>query len=449
MDSTRRDHGRISQRLEEASDSGAIRVFDTPKEILRKILCPECITSDIPLSLVHHYERLHSVAWREEAAKKSPWSMTVTERHSELGLRAIGWGSCGIVYEQHGTSQVLKRAVNNGALADNCRLWNELIMHRTIEASFARFVKHSVRPLLVHVPRCAGYISKGDNRWWAVNERLFPKEIRYPENLLRSERIPPIHMVARHALINEYCPEGLSVNAMLQDSNKDCLIRLYLGRRRHSTIRVKEKVEYFSLRNFKLCLDQMEDLALDSSYYALQMADVLAIMHWEAQIDAADVEFVLGGPPCLARDPIPALEKLKQLEKDSTTGVDAVQSQAAATHMWLLDFNQCQPMSMDEEGVHQAVKRFFDNDPYYPRPSAIIGSTDERLWEVFAKRYLETSGSITGADKERRRLSFTFIEEVKESMRERLERKDKAAKRSDLYTQYEASAKGGTPGTGG
>ena len=258
-------------------------------------------------------------------------------------------------------------------------------MHRTIEGSFARHVKHSVRPLLVHVPRCAGYISKGDNRWWAVNERLFPKEMRYPENLPRSEHIPPIHMVARHALINEYCPEGLGVNAMLQDSNKDSLIRLYLDRRRNSTIRVKEKVEYFSLRNFKLCLDQMEDLELDSSYYAFQMADVLAIMHWEAQVDAADVEFVLGEPPCLTRDPIPALEELKQLERDSTMGVDTVQSKAAATHIWLLDFNQCQPMSMDEEGVHQAVKRFFDNDPYYPRSSAIIGSTDERLWDFFAK----------------------------------------------------------------
>ena len=448
MDWTWGDQNRLSQHLEEVPGSYMIRIFDSPKEILRKILCLECITSDIPLSLVHHYERLQSIAWREEAAKKPPWSMTVTERHSKLGLRAIGWGSCGIVYEQHGTSQVLKRAVNNGALAENCRLWNELIMHRTVEESFARYVKHGVRPLAVHVPRCAGYISKGDNRWWAVNERLFPEEIRHPENLLRSERIPPIHMVARHALINEYCPEGLGVNAMLQDCNKDCLIRLYLGRRRRSTIRVKEKVEYFSLRNFKLCLDQMEDLELDCSYYALQMADALAIMHWEAQIDAADVEFVLGGPPCLARDPLPALEKLKQLEKNSTTGVDAVQSQAAATHMWLLDFNQCQPISMDEEGVHQAVKRFFDNDPYYPRPSAIVGSTDERLWEAFAKRYMETSGSIIGADKDRRRLPITFIEEAKEAMRVRLERKDKAAKRSDLYTQYEASAKESTPEIG-
>lgn len=69
----------------------------------------KCTASDISLSLVHHNERLRSVAWRERAAEKSPWSTTATERHSQLGLRAIGWGSCGIVYEQHGTSYVLKK----------------------------------------------------------------------------------------------------------------------------------------------------------------------------------------------------------------------------------------------------------------------------------------------------------------------------------------------------
>lgn len=39
-------------------------------------------------------------------------------------------------------------------------------------------------------------------RWWAVDERLFPEGCRYLENLLRLERIPPMHLVAKHALIN-------------------------------------------------------------------------------------------------------------------------------------------------------------------------------------------------------------------------------------------------------
>lgn len=109
--------------------------------------------------------------------------------------------------------------------------------------------------------------------------RLFSKELRYPQNLLRSERITSIHPVARQALVNQYCPKESRADAMLQDSDKDCLTRLDLGRRRHSTVRIKEKVDYFGLRNFKPCLDQMEDLKLATPNYALQMADALAGHH--------------------------------------------------------------------------------------------------------------------------------------------------------------------------
>lgn len=35
-------------------------------------------------------------------------------------------------------------------------------MHKTVEEAFARYVKRVGRPLLVHVLRCPGYISKED-----------------------------------------------------------------------------------------------------------------------------------------------------------------------------------------------------------------------------------------------------------------------------------------------
>jgi len=47
-------------------------------------------------------------------------------------------------------------------------------------------------------------------------------------------------------------------------------------------------------------------------------------------------------------------------------------------------------MTMDEHGVDQAVKAFFDNDPYYSR-SSTAGSKDSALWDVFQSRYLEAS----------------------------------------------------------
>lgn len=85
----------------------------------------------------------------------------------------------------------------------------------------------------------------------------------------------------------------------------------------------------------------MEDLGLDTIDYAFPMADTLAIMHWEARIDAAAVEVVFGGALCLAQEPLPDLAKLKELKEGSSTYVDPVQFQAAAPHMWLLGFNQC------------------------------------------------------------------------------------------------------------
>lgn len=189
----------------------------------------------------------------------------------------------------------------------------------------------------------------------------------------------------------------------------------------------------------------MEDLGLDTAHYALQMADSQAIMYWDARIDAADVEFVLGGAPGVAQEPLPAVAELKRLKEDSSTNVDAVQSQAAATQMWLLDFNQCQPLLMDREVIDQAVKRFFDDDPYYARPLAATVSTDEGLWGLFSKRYLESSGNIIGADQECSVLPNDFIEKVVEVMRICLERKAQAAKRSDMYSEYEAATEKARP----
>ena len=67
-------------------------------------------------------------------------------------------------------------------------------MQRTVEEAFIRYVAQGGHPLIGHVPRCSGYISKEDKGWWAVHERLFPKDCRFPEGVLRSKRIPPVHL---------------------------------------------------------------------------------------------------------------------------------------------------------------------------------------------------------------------------------------------------------------
>lgn len=46
----------------------------------------------------------------------------------------------------------------------------------------------------------------------------------------------------------------------------------------------------------------------------------------------------------------------------------SVGHQLRPVHMWLLDFNQCGAISLDDVGVDSVVKAFWENDPYYPRP---------------------------------------------------------------------------------
>ena len=87
------------------------------------------------------------------------------------------------------------------------------------------------------------------------------------------------------------------------------------------------------------------------------------------------------------------------------------------------------------------MKRFLDNDAYYPRPPAATGYTDEGLRETFTKRYLETSGGIIGADQERLVLPNSFTRTVVRAMHIRLERKAEAAKRLDMYSEYEIATK--------
>ncbi|KAI8302943.1 hypothetical protein K4K61_007527 [Colletotrichum sp. SAR11_59] len=118
-------------------------------------------------------------------------------------------------------------------------------------------------------------------------------------NALVSEKIHPFPFRVRKLLLEQLTacedPQKVAQGHM----NTHCLIRAYLGKRKNN--RVEEdarpahlkKLRSFSLRNFPLCVDQMEDLVLNVEGYARAMTDTLAFMHWTAKVDANDVEFVL------------------------------------------------------------------------------------------------------------------------------------------------------------
>ncbi|KAK0640126.1 hypothetical protein DIS24_g9674 [Lasiodiplodia hormozganensis] len=195
---------------------------------------------------------------------------------------------------------------------------------------------------------------------------------------------------------SEYGPQNdICDVARTRPGNRDCLVRVYLGSRRQGAIRRSEW--FFSLRNLRLRLNQMEEMGMaNEEVLAAQVAGALATMHWKARVDGRGVEFVLGSvPPGMARlKPLTAAE-LEGLEPGSDT--EALVQKRAAVCLWLLDFDQCGNMSMDDKGVERAVEAFCENDPYYPRP--VVGGgdgdgKDARLWKGFCARYLEISDRI-------------------------------------------------------
>ncbi|KAF2737693.1 hypothetical protein EJ04DRAFT_591237, partial [Polyplosphaeria fusca] len=191
--------------------------------------------------------------------------------------------------------------------------------------------------------------------------------------------------------------------------NKDCLVRLYLGKRRNRHVS-----RFFQLRNFSLHLDQMEELALNVKEFAVHIADALTVMHWAVKTDANDVEFVLGSAPDRTALPERILPKtytaaeLRKMKPNTSTWADHFDDfKHSTTHIWMLDFNRCEEFTPDEAGMQQIVQAFFQNDPYFPRPPAELPQ-DQELWDTFAARYLEFSASLV--EQEIKDLPNRFIE---------------------------------------
>jgi hypothetical protein len=87
----------------------------------------------------------------------------------------------------------------------------------------------------------------------------------------------------------------------------------------------------------------------------------------------------------------------------------------------MLDYDCCRSISLDREGVEQAVNAFYRNDPFFPRPFTHRWvEEDGRLWETFRGRFLKTNAKILG--EEETELAELWVELVEEERRVRKER---------------------------
>lgn len=120
-------------------------------------------------------------------------------------------------------------------------------------------------------------------------------------------------------------------------------------------------------------------------------------MHWVAETDARDVEFVLGsGPTLLQSQPVVSplsYAEIKEMRAcSSILALTTRDFRRRVTHLWVLDFNQCSDISLNREGVARAVDAFLINDPYFPRLLA-DNRKDQKLWKVFRDKYLSMAES--------------------------------------------------------
>ncbi|KAI3143733.1 hypothetical protein CBS147325_5650 [Penicillium roqueforti] len=344
----------------------------------------------------------------------SPSALPNTEQHTaSIGYRSIGFGQCGIIFERPGHAYAIKIARPSFENA----LWTDFQAHLAV---YQAFTNQSVE---VRVPNIFSYVPKTNDKWWDSHINLFGSHLSFPlpAMALITERILPLPKLARQALIDTYCPASSKLAVASQDTNRDCLARIYLGRRRGAN---DPPSRNFTLRNFNLCLDQMIELDLPIQHYARAIGQALAIMHCSENVDCYDVEFVLGSEgetytQDVSRSLGLSAENIMEMAPHSDLeSMRRDKLQRRATCVWVLDFNLCniweerKGLERPDDLIAHLVDAFFENDPYYPRPSE-DSEPEMSLWITFSSSYLDVAArllSVAGKDPRLGLLPQKFID---------------------------------------
>ncbi|KAK5996375.1 hypothetical protein PT974_01709 [Cladobotryum mycophilum] len=129
------------------------------------------------------------------------------------------------------------------------------------------------------------------------------------------------------------------------------------------------------------------------------MAHALAVLHWHTKIDANDIEFVLGSSPSeeqTIRSDI-GLDRVTSLAPQTSTYEQITNSTGdftkRITSLWMIDFDDCEDITMDVAGVDKAVKAFLETNFYCPKPNTEHAHIEGRRKE-FSQKYIQHSDKI-------------------------------------------------------
>jgi hypothetical protein len=264
-------------------------------------------------------------------------------RQTDHPYRCIGAGCCGSIWAPNNDPDWVIKREDGG---DHGRsVANDQVMHHKVIAA----IPESGLP--ARIPASYDIIEANDS-WWNANLHRFPNGTTACKAYMQEAAI------------------------RASQENKDCLIRVYTGKRRLSD----RLGPFFNLRNYGLHIDQMDESGLDTSAIVRVLATALAHCYWRGHVDANDVEFVLAPatPPAQVSTP--------------TFRIGGIAQELA---VWMLDYDCVREMPQSIEGIQQAVTVFYRNDSYFPRPH-FSGHTeaDVRMWETFKAFFLAGSKEI-------------------------------------------------------
>lgn len=341
-------------------------------------------------------------------------TLRATDARTTL-LRNIGTGTFGAVYEIPGTDIAIKKTLKAPSmLAHELELANEVYQ----AWNQASFVFNGVEELSgLMLPRVPWYgrdhgieydITK--DPWWTQNKDRFPSEdgADKPGALFFVERIMPLPQIVRENLIRTFFPADKQAAALVAPTNKDCMIRPYLG---HQWSELGKSIEVETLRNFPLYIDQAHELGMNVKQIAMDMAMGLATAHWAAGIDMLDAEFVIASRPTRTTTKAVAdmpKERARVHGLKLPNGVPPglfsnLDFRNRAIQLWMLDFDKPKKIefgwinSDDTAEVINKVQTLLDrtlsNDPYYPKAMP-DNKADYDVWVAFASTYIAASDVI-------------------------------------------------------
>ncbi|KAI1616312.1 hypothetical protein EDD36DRAFT_461199 [Exophiala viscosa] len=300
-------------------------------------------------------------------------------------LRDIGRGTCGSVFVCPGSPWAIKKGANAAGISNDFELtglaYNSYLRALDIFADSnllsSRRIPRVPEPVFYEGP---------SSEWWTENLCRFPDADRTQGAAFRLTYISPVLEPTRRALVHTFFRKSDTTrrDVLGKPENRDCLIRLYLGKNSPNG-RAYDSTD--TLRNFPMYLDHaqliMSNLVLIG--YATEMAIGLAILHWQAQIDAQDTEFVIGSSGK------PMFGDLRAVHSSFRSPIAAFEG-SGGSELWMLDYDKCTRVDL-EASASDIVKKYLvavtGNDPYYPHPCL-----DDELWMYFRYTYLLASRII-------------------------------------------------------